>query len=341
MCSEERERVEMTHTSADPETSNMGTAEPCRHARISIIIPTYKRPQQLYACLSALSRQYYPINRYEVIVVNDGGISLSSLIKSVDNRLDIMLIEQSNTGPAQARNHGALVAHGELLAFTDDDCLPSPDWLRQLNKQHRKTPGALLGGKTVNFLPENPYSATSQMIIDIAYEHYNNSPRGCEFFASNNMAIPRADFMKIGGFHPRLRTSEDREICDRWLATGRSMEYVESAVIEHSHFLTFYTFLWQHFRYGKGALNFYRCAMRQRRLRHGPNLDLQRKLLAAAFKRSSGISSLGKTALLCLSQMASLAGYLYAHGRLLFYPKRWGEVTLPPLTCASDGETSS
>jgi glycosyltransferase involved in cell wall biosynthesis len=317
----------------------MGIAEPCRHAKISVIIPTYKRPQQLYVCLSALTRQCYPFNRYEVIVVNDGGTSLSPLIKLIENRLEIVLIEQSNTGPAQARNHGALVAHGELLAFTDDDCLPSPDWLRQLNMQHRKTPGALLGGKTMNFLSENPYSATSQMIIDVAYEHYNNSPRGCVFFASNNMAIPRADFMKIGGFHPRLRTSEDREFCDRWLATGRSMKYVESAVIEHSHFLTFNTFLWQHFCYGRGALHFYRCAMQQRRLHHGPNLHFQRKLLEAPFKRASGIRSLTNTALLCLSQIASLAGYLHAQGSLLLYPETWGEGTLRPLTSASDGET--
>ena len=83
---------------------------------------------------------------------------------------------QENAGPAAARNRGAAEARGAFLAFTDDDCTADADWLRAFAAEFEKTPNGLVGGRTLNALDTNRCSATSQMIIDVVYDHYNANP---------------------------------------------------------------------------------------------------------------------------------------------------------------------
>src|SRR5438552_18931735 len=107
----------------------MGLAKP----RFSIIVPTYKRPAQLAACLQAIARLDYPRDGFEVIVVNDGSQAPpQALIASFKDRLDMTLLKQAHAGPGAARNTVAAKARGKSIAFTDDDCLPGPDWLRSV-----------------------------------------------------------------------------------------------------------------------------------------------------------------------------------------------------------------
>src|SRR5690349_8782081 len=100
---------------------------------VSIIIPTYNRPAPLEQCLKALSQLDYPRDRFEVVVVDDGStISPAGIVEGFCSRLDIRMLRQANAGPAAARNLGAQEAKGQILAFTDDDCLPDPAWLGRM-----------------------------------------------------------------------------------------------------------------------------------------------------------------------------------------------------------------
>ena len=115
----------------------------------SIIIPTYERPRQLATCLQALTHLAYPSHRFEVIVVNDGSEKpLNSVVDPYRHRLNVILLSQPNAGPATARNTGAAQARGRFLVFTDDDCAPSPDWLKFLAKRFAATPDCAIGGRT-------------------------------------------------------------------------------------------------------------------------------------------------------------------------------------------------
>ena len=106
---------------------------------LSVIIATYQRPRQLLNCLAALSRQHYAHNRFEVIVVDDGGgISLTKVLERFKNKLNLTLLQQENTGAPAARNAGAARAKGEFLVFTDDDCIPAADWLKCLAEKHKR-----------------------------------------------------------------------------------------------------------------------------------------------------------------------------------------------------------
>ena len=170
----------------------------------SIIVPTYNRPRQLRSCLKALSSLDYPRNCFEVIVVDDGNdgnkVSMGPVVSSFKDRLDITLVRQWHGGPAAARNTGAMRARGEFLAFTDDDCAPESDWLQRLAARFIETSDQAIGGKTINALRGNRYSAASQTVVDYLCQWYNTDPERARFSASNNFAIPAQGFHAIGGF---------------------------------------------------------------------------------------------------------------------------------------------
>ena len=284
----------------------------CGFPFFSIIIPTYERPEQLATCLQSLTRQDYPHGRFEVLVVDDGGAqSLESLIGEFRERLDVRLLRQKNTGPAGARNFGAAHARGEFLAFTDDDCAPDTGWLRALHSYLGRTPSRLVGGRTLNALSLNPYSATSQLIIEVVYSHYNADPNDARFFASNNLALSAERFREMRGFNQSFTTSEDREFCGRWLARGYRMTYAPEAAIYHAHNLTLSSLWRQHFDYGRGALRFHRGCNANGNGRFKPDLDFYRKLMRAPASQRPATRALQLTALLLWSQLANAAGFFY------------------------------
>jgi glycosyltransferase involved in cell wall biosynthesis len=285
----------------------------------SIIIPTYERPRQLTACLQALVRLDYPRSRFEAIVVDDGSDTpLETVCAPFRNHFELKLLRQSNFGPATARNTGAAHAKGKFLAFTDDDCEPAADWLQTLARRFATTPGCAIGGRTLNALADNLYSMASQILIDYLYNYYNSDPHQARFFASNNMALPAAQFHEIGGFDttfPRA-AGEDRELCDRWLYHGYRMVYAPEVRVYHSHTLTFRTYWKQHFNYGCAA-SFFRQA-RASRGQEGPRVEplgFYLNLLRYPLWQARDRQALLLAVLLVLSQGANVAGYFAEHSK--------------------------
>jgi GT2 family glycosyltransferase len=222
---------------------------------VSVVIPTFARPRALRECLDALAHQTMPKTDFEVVVVDDGSPgSLADVVAEAAPRLAARLVRQENAGPAAARNRGVREALGPLVAFTDDDCRPSPCWLERLVAAERERPGTLVGGSTVNGLPNDLFAATSQLIVDMVYEHFNADPEHAYFLTSNNIVCSRARLLTIGGFDERFRlAAEDRDFCDRWRAAGFGIAWRPDATIEHRHAQTLGTFVGLHYRYGRGA----------------------------------------------------------------------------------------
>ena len=279
----------------------------------SIIIPTYNRPEQLEQCLQSVARLDYPSDRFEVIVVDDGGSTpLNPTTEKFDACFSLQLIQQPNAGPASARNTGAAAAQGHYLVFTDDDCQPNADWLNALAAALADFPNALIGGNTVNALPHNLYSTASQLLIDYLYSYYNQTRGKATFFCSNNLAAPRTLYQELGGFDTQfpLAAGEDREFCDRWRHQGYPMHYASAAQIHHAHQLTLFSFWRQHFNYGRGAFHFH-----QVRAKRGAGqiavepLSFYLNLLIYPFSSVSRQSRLLLSSLFVLSQAANLIGF--------------------------------
>jgi glycosyltransferase involved in cell wall biosynthesis len=104
--------------------------------RISVVVPTFRRPRLLDRCLAALARQTCPPDTFEIVVADDGGDSATRAVVLRRGRAAggprVRYVRVSGRrGPAAARNQGWRAAAGEIIAFTDDDCVPDPDWLQQ------------------------------------------------------------------------------------------------------------------------------------------------------------------------------------------------------------------
>jgi len=278
----------------------------------SVIVPTYRRPAKLTECLAALACLDYPRDCFEVIVVNDGGNSpLAPLINAFVDRLDITLLIQANAGPAAARNTGVAQARGELLVFTDDDCKPEASWLRHFAERFASNPDRAFGGLTINALRNNPYSIASQLVIDVGYAQNNSEADNAHFFTSNNLALPAEGLRAVGGFDPNFKTSEDRDLCSRWIAKGRRMTYVPEAIVYHEHDLTFWSFCRQQFAYGQGAFRYHREQARRwnHRIKIAPSFYLA--LLSYPFKHEHGRTAVLLPALLLIWFLSNTAGFVW------------------------------
>jgi GT2 family glycosyltransferase len=293
----------------------------------SIIIPTYNRPEPLAVCLESLSRLHYPRDRFEVIVVDDGGeTDLEYVISQVSETIRISLIRQSNAGPGTARNTGAAQAQGDMLVFTDDDCAPASDWLDRMAAYFNRAPGAVIGGRTVNTLTGNPFSTVSELVISYLYTHFNADPDQATFFTTNNACFPKAPFHELKGFDTVTfpRVAEDRDICDRWHRAGFDMVYAPDVVVHHAHPLTGPAFWKQHFKHGRGTFRYRReSARRSQHQIRVEALPFYRDLIRYPyltgqeayrpwrsqdeFEQSKSFLSL----LMIISQMANTLGFFY------------------------------
>jgi GT2 family glycosyltransferase len=281
---------------------------------ISVVIPTYNRPEPLRACLESLTRLRAPAGGFEVVVVDDGSDPpLAPVVEAKADRLPARLIRQANAGPAAARNAGVEAAAGRYIAFTDDDCAPDPDWLCVLADRLNQHPGALIGGRIVNALPQNLGATASQHLIGYLYGYYNDGP-AARFLTSNNMAVSRRAFQEAGGFDTNLRraAAEDRELSDRWVHQGRPCRYEPDAIIHHAHRMTLRQYWRQHFSYGRGA--WYYHQVRGRRVSEGVRKEPLRfylDLITYPFGREPLRRALPLAVLMFLSQAANALGYFW------------------------------
>jgi GT2 family glycosyltransferase len=277
----------------------------------SIVVPTYNRPGPLANCLAALAQLDYPADRFDVIVVDDGGTCDLSQVFGVQRPIRVNRLRTANAGPGAARNHGGAAATHQFLAFTDDDCVPRRDWLRQLAAALSADGDVLAGGQRRNAVPQSLCATASQMIIDVANSEFNHDHQHAVFFPSDNLAVARDRFMQMGGFDASFRWSEDRDLCDRWSAQGRRLVFVPEAIVDHFREMDLWAFTRQHVGYGRGAWRFHRA----RRRRNTGGLTVNGRFYLRCFRRcwidQPVQRALALTGLLCVWQLANATGFCY------------------------------
>lgn len=281
---------------------------------VSVVVPSYRRPDRLRACLAALAGQDYPGDRFEVVVVDDGSPEpLATLTPEFADRLRLGIHRQANAGPAAARNVGARLASGQLLAFTDDDCEPEPGWVRALAEAHLAAPEAMIGGPIVNALPDQHCAEASQLLVSFLYEWFADGAAS-QFFASNNLALPRDAFLAMDGFDTSFPRpgGEDRELCERWRRNGRALVAAPRAVVRHSHGMSLRAFCRQHWNYGRGAYDVHRRRVDagEGRVRVEP-ARFYLELVTYPFGRAPARRAIPLAGLMGVSQLANAAGFAW------------------------------
>jgi GT2 family glycosyltransferase len=303
---------------------------------VSVVIPTRDRPERLARCLEALANQTLPRHEFEVIVADDGSSEpVAPVAKSFGDRINVRVVRQGSRGPAAARNAGARQARGKLLAFTDDDCVPTFTWLEALVDRMRRHPGHLIGGLIVNILPDDPYATATQLIQSCVYDYYTSHDVDHRFFATANLAVPANRFWLLDGFSERFprAAGEDYDFCARWQEAGFPTEYAPEAEVGHAHGHTLGSFWRQHYGYGRALLRV-REGMARRRGHAGIELEspgFYQRILTYPLRHSGRGQAIRNAALVTLSQIATIAGA----ARELIVPR--GRLTPP----ADTGEHST
>jgi glycosyltransferase involved in cell wall biosynthesis len=206
------------------------TAEP--RIAVSVIVPALNAAATIEPALTALARQDLE-RHYEVIVVDDGSTdgtsALARAAAAIGGRwLEVRVLEQPRLGPGPARNRGAQEARGEVLAFTDADCVPTAAWLREglraleradlVQGAVRPDPGARLG----------PFDHTVWVL------------RESGLYETANLFIRRALFERLGGFEDWLGEVIGKPLAeDVWLGwrarrSGAPAAFSSAAVVHHA-----------------------------------------------------------------------------------------------------------
>jgi GT2 family glycosyltransferase len=280
----------------------------------SIIVPAHERPEALAECLAALANLDFPAARFETLVVDDGSrVRPDEIVSRFCDRLNVRLLATARRGPAGARNEGARHAKGRFLVFVDDDCAPQADWLGALSKRLQADQECAVGGRTVNGLSRNVYSAASQMQVTYLYSWYNAEPANARFLCSNNLVVTAEGFRVSGGFDGEwpLAGGEDREFCERWSRCGYRMIYAPEAIVNHRHKLTFASFCRQHFRYGRGAGHLRRRRHERSQTSRFEPFRFYWGLMCHPFSQVSAAWAFVFCGLQMVSQVAALCGLLY------------------------------
>jgi len=221
----------------------------------SVIVPTHNRLRCLTHCLESLQALDYPAGAWELIVVNDGGAEPFGLLpEDLVSALPLRVHSIEHRGAASARNEGARLATGEILAFLDDDCRVEPDWLQQYAAGFAVGRWNALGGRSINPTPGNLARDCWHALIEFLYTHLIDEAGNALLVVSNNAAYRRIAFEQLGGFDEAFRWSEDWDLSVRALLRGFRQAYFPQARVQHhSAVATPWGYLRQQYDYGRGA----------------------------------------------------------------------------------------
>lgn len=192
---------------------------------ISVVISTRLRETRLAFALDALAGQTLPAGRFEVIVVRSGDAIDPPLTPAPPN-LRLRSLVCLEGGTAVKRNLGWHSARAELVAFTDDDCRPSPGWLEALLAA-RTDAETLLQGPTV------PDPEEEHLLHGLARSIRISEPPS--WYETCNIAYPRAMLERLGGFDERFEfLGDDTDLGCRARESGAGIEFVEAALVWHA-----------------------------------------------------------------------------------------------------------
>lgn len=198
----------------------------------SIIIPTFNGAQRIGHCLDALAKQTAGTG-IEILVVDDG--STDDTVKVAGRYPSVRVISQKNAGPAAARNRGAREAKGRILLFTDDDCVPMPDWLNAMLDCFRDP--QVVGAKGVYRTHQRGIAARFvQIEYEDKYRLMSNLP-SIDFVDTYSAGFIRDRFLEMNGYDTSfpVACAEDIELSYRMSARGWKMKFAPNAVVYHTH----------------------------------------------------------------------------------------------------------
>lgn len=195
--------------------------------RVSVIVPVYNDPDGIRRMLDALAHQTY--DAMQVVVVDNG--SKPPLVELACGHRDLKIVRCPTPGAYAARNAGSREADGDILAFTDADCVPAPNWVEEgVRHLSEDAPAPVVVGGDVLLDPPLRRTGTGLYQYVTGFQQQENIERK-GFSATANLFCPADLFRSIGPFEERLFSGADREWSWRAIRRGVRLVHASSAVV--------------------------------------------------------------------------------------------------------------
>jgi GT2 family glycosyltransferase len=230
-------------------------APPPSPPKMSVVICAYNAEHTLQACLESLRRLRYP--NFEIVIVNDGSQDHTGAI--AQRFPEFRLISQENGGLSGARNVGIEASTGEIVAFTDADCVVDPDWLTYLAHTFANGGFVAIGGPNLS-PPEDSRTAACVAASPGGPTHVLLNEQVAEHIPGCNMAFQKRVLQTVGGFDPLFRAAgDDVDLCWRLQNEGHVIGFSAAAVVWHFRRNTVRAYINQQMGYGAAeALLFFK-----------------------------------------------------------------------------------
>jgi cellulose synthase/poly-beta-1,6-N-acetylglucosamine synthase-like glycosyltransferase len=212
---------------------------------LSVLIATRNRPERILECVRSVNKNGY--HNYEILVIDE---SNNSLTKSCLEKLDLRHLRYfkfNRVGKSCALNYGIKKAHGEIVCFTDDDCVVSSNWLKNITAKFYSRPNvSAVFGRTLPYAPElNPGlicpSTFNNRVASTIVKPCNHWEK---IGFGNNMAFRKDVLKKLGGFKEWLGpgsigvAAEDADLSMRALLSNEVIHYSPDVVVHHNSWFT-------------------------------------------------------------------------------------------------------
>jgi len=223
---------------------------------ISVIVPFYNSEKTVRRCINSLLNQSYPKNEYEIIFVDDG--STDGSVDMVSKFKKIKLIKQPHRGPAVARNIGVKNSKGQIVLFTDADCIPDKNWIKNMVEPFKDKKIIGVSGTYKTFNKSSLIARFAGYEIEKRHKMLEKQEQ-IDFVGTFSAAFRKNVFLKVKGFDETFPTAsgEDPELSFRLEKFGK-MIFQLNAFVYHYHPNTLFKFLKQKFWRGYWRVYLYR-----------------------------------------------------------------------------------
>ena len=218
---------------------------------VSVVIPAYNSASTIAEAVEACLNQDHP--DVEVIVVDDGSVDDT---RCLAQHYPVRCISQKNMGPAGARNRGWRVASGEIICFTDSDCVPSRDWVTNLVMGYTSEEIAGVGG---TYQIANASNLLAACIHEEIVQRHLKMPKFVNYLGSFNLSYRRAVLEQVDGFDESYRraSGEDNDLAYRVMKRGYRLAFTRDARVAHYHPDNLWRYLRQQFWHGFWRMRIY------------------------------------------------------------------------------------
>jgi glycosyltransferase involved in cell wall biosynthesis len=216
---------------------------------VSVVVPARDAERTLDQCLASLMRLDYDPDRREILVVDNGSTDRTV---EIIRHYPVRYLFEPRRGPSAARNRGVGAARGDIVAFTDADCVVTRGWLRSLVRGFDSPEVWAVAGEIVAYPPRTP---AERYLARRKARWQEPALRATRPFAvTSNAAFRRETFDRVGLFDPGLIKAQDKDFGWRFLSAGDlRLAYSPEALVLHRHRPTAWKLFTQHAGWGYGA----------------------------------------------------------------------------------------